>query len=75
MFDDKKKNVLFYVASRGHHADIGGTTPSSIPPFSKYIEEEGVLIDNFLLTKNGKLREAQLRKLLTSSKYLSLIHI
>ena len=69
VFDDKKKNVLFYVASRGHHADIGGTTPSSIPPFSKYIEEEGVLIDNFLLTKNGKLRETQLRKLLTSSKY------
>ena len=41
--------ILFYVGSRGHHADIGGTTPGSMPPDSRVVEEEGVLIDNFLL--------------------------
>jgi 5-oxoprolinase (ATP-hydrolysing) len=50
----------FYVASRGHHADIGGTTPGSMPPFSKTIDEEGVLFDNFLLVRGGQLREAEL---------------
>ena len=50
----------FYVASRGHHADIGGITPGSMPPFSKTIDEEGVLFDNFLLVRGGQLREAEL---------------
>jgi 5-oxoprolinase (ATP-hydrolysing) len=50
----------FYVASRGHHADIGGSTPGSMPPFSTCIEEEGVLIDNFLLVRDGVLREPEL---------------
>ena len=50
----------FYVASRGHHADIGGSTPGSMPPFSRSIDEEGVLFDNFLLVRNGQLREAEL---------------
>jgi 5-oxoprolinase (ATP-hydrolysing) len=50
----------FYVASRGHHADIGGTTPGSMPPFSATIAEEGVLFDNFLLVRDGRLREAEL---------------
>jgi 5-oxoprolinase (ATP-hydrolysing) len=50
----------FYVASRGHHADIGGTTPGSMPPFSKTIAEEGVLFDNFLLVRGGQMREAEL---------------
>ena len=50
----------FYVASRGHHADIGGTTPGSMPPFSKTIDEEGVLFDNFLLVRGGVMREAEL---------------
>jgi len=54
----------FYVGSRGHHADIGGTTPGSMPPFSKTIDEEGVLFDNFLLVRDGRLREAELRTLL-----------
>jgi len=50
----------FYVASRGHHADIGGSTPGSMPPFSATIDEEGVLFDNFLLVRAGALREAEL---------------
>jgi 5-oxoprolinase (ATP-hydrolysing) len=61
----------FYVASRGHHADIGGTTPGSMPPFSKRIEEEGVLIDNFKLVEQGRLREAELLDLLASGPYPS----
>ncbi len=50
----------FYVASRGHHADIGGSTPGSMPPFSASIEEEGVLFDNFLLVRDGRMREEEL---------------
>jgi len=59
----------FYVASRGHHADIGGTTPGSMPPFSKTIDEEGVLFDNFLLVRGGQLREAELTAQLRSGPY------
>ena len=59
----------FYVASRGHHADIGGSTPGSMPPFSKTIDEEGVLLDNFLLVRDGALREPELRALLGSGDW------
>jgi len=59
--DDKP---AFFVASRGHHADVGGTTPGSMPPFSRSIGEEGVLIDNFKLVENGEMREAELLALL-----------
>ncbi len=59
----------FYVASRGHHADIGGITPGSMPPFSQSIAEEGVLLDNFLLVRGGVLREAELRTALSSGPY------
>jgi 5-oxoprolinase (ATP-hydrolysing) len=59
----------FYVASRGHHADIGGSTPGSMPPFSKTIEEEGVLLDNFLLVREGQMREAELFALLRGGAY------
>jgi len=59
----------FYVASRGHHADIGGITPGSVPPFSRNIDEEGVLIDNLLLVRDGVLREAELRSLLASGRW------
>lgn len=59
----------FYVASRGHHADIGGSTPGSMPPFSATIEEEGVLFDNFLLVRDGRLREAELRQQLASGRW------
>ena len=60
---------LFYVASRGHHADIGGITPGSMPPNSQTVEEEGIFIDNFQLVESGKLREQALRELLSSGDY------
>ncbi len=69
VFDDAGRHILFYVGSRGHHADIGGVTPGSMPPYSKHIEEEGVLIDNFLLVEEGRLREAETVTLLQSAKY------
>jgi 5-oxoprolinase (ATP-hydrolysing) len=59
----------FYVASRGHHADIGGITPGSMPPHSVSIEEEGVLIDSFPLVKGGEFQAAALRELLTTAPY------
>jgi 5-oxoprolinase (ATP-hydrolysing) len=61
----------FYVASRGHHADIGGITPGSMPPFSKTIVEEGVLFDNFLLVRDGQFREQALRDHLRSGAHPS----
>jgi 5-oxoprolinase (ATP-hydrolysing) len=64
-----RNEILFYVGSRGHHADIGGITPGSMPPGSKVVEEEGVLIDNFLLVEEGRWREPELRALLGSGKY------
>jgi 5-oxoprolinase (ATP-hydrolysing) len=60
---------LFYVASRGHHADIGGITPGSMPPNSTSIDQEGVLIDNFQLVEQGRFREAELVELLTAAAY------
>jgi 5-oxoprolinase (ATP-hydrolysing) len=69
VFDDAGRDILFYVGSRGHHADIGGITPGSMPPYSRHIEEEGVLIDNFLLVEEGRLREAETVALLQSAKY------
>ncbi len=59
----------FYVASRGHHADVGGITPGSMPPFSTSIDEEGVLIDNFKLVDQGELQEAALLDLLASGPW------
>jgi 5-oxoprolinase (ATP-hydrolysing) len=61
----------FYVGSRGHHADVGGTTPGSMPPFSTRIEEEGVQINNFKLVDRGVLREAEMVALLSSGEYPS----
>jgi len=63
--------ILFYVASRGHHAEIGGITPGSMPAFSTRIEEEGVLIRNWLLVENGSLREAQTAQMLRGAPYPS----
>ena len=60
--------AMFYVGSRGHHADIGGTTPGSMPPFSTRIEEEGVQINNVLLVDRGVLREAEMVALLQSGE-------
>ena len=69
VWDKAGASVLFYVASRGHHADIGGKTPGSAPPDSRVIEEEGVLIDNFKMVDAGEFREAETRALLASGPY------
>ena len=69
VFDERGKQILFFVASRAHHADIGGITPGSMPPNSRHIEEEGVLIDNFLLVEGGKLRLQAVVELLSSGPY------
>ncbi|HWT51419.1 MAG TPA: hydantoinase B/oxoprolinase family protein, partial [Caulobacter sp.] len=61
--------LLFYVAARGHQGDIGGITPGSMPPTSRTVEEEGVLIENFLLVEGGRFREAETRALLASGKW------
>jgi 5-oxoprolinase (ATP-hydrolysing) len=62
---------LFYVASRGHHAEIGGISPGSMPAASTRVAEEGVLIDNWLLVRDGRLREAQTLELLTGAQFPS----
>lgn len=67
--DKSERAILFYVASRGHHADIGGITPGSMPPDSRTVEEEGVLIDNVKMVDQGIFREAAMRELLGSGKY------
>ncbi|WP_374655487.1 hydantoinase B/oxoprolinase family protein [Dongia sp.] len=69
VFDASGKSILFYVASRGHHADIGGLTPGSMPPYSKTVEEEGILIDNVKLVDRGVMLEAEMRKLLSGGRY------
>ncbi len=60
---------LFYVASRGHHADIGGITPASMPPHSTNINQEGILLDNVQIVEQGRFQEAKLLELLTSGDY------
>lgn len=69
VFDKTGKEILFYVASRGHHADVGGKSPGSMPPDSYNIEEEGVLINNFQIVKEGVFLEQETRDLLHSTKY------
>jgi 5-oxoprolinase (ATP-hydrolysing) len=74
VFDEAGAAILFYVGSRGHHADIGGTTPGSMPPDSRSIEEEGVLITNFKLVDGdghggGALRDAETRALLAGARH------
>jgi 5-oxoprolinase (ATP-hydrolysing) len=60
---------LFYVASRGHHADIGGISPGSMPPDSTTVLQEGVLIDGVKLVDGGELRERAIRELLAAGPY------
>ncbi|HYM48484.1 MAG TPA: hydantoinase B/oxoprolinase family protein, partial [Burkholderiaceae bacterium] len=78
VFDRAGAEILFYVGSRGHHADIGGTTPGSMPPFSTSLDEEGTRFINFKLVEGqgqghtnraGRIREAELMTLLTSGAY------
>ncbi len=71
VWDAANSGVVFYVGSRGHHADIGGTTPGSMPPFSTRIEEEGVQIDNVKLVDRGVLCEAEMLALLSSGAHPS----
>ncbi len=61
--------VPFYVATRGHHADIGGITPGSMPPLSRTVEEEGVLIDNIQVVDRGRFLEGEVRSLLAGGPY------
>ncbi|MEU5435936.1 hydantoinase B/oxoprolinase family protein [Streptomyces sp. NPDC020719] len=65
------EELRFLVASRGHHAEIGGITPGSMPAFSRTVDEEGVLFDNWLLVRDGRLREAETRELLTGAAHPS----
>ena len=69
IFDDAGERIVFLVASRGHHADIGGRTPGSAPPDSRSIHEEGVLIEDFLLVEDGRLREREILELLSSGPW------
>lgn len=69
VFDAAGEKIDFVVASRGHHADIGGKTPGSAPPDSAHIDEEGVLIRNVRLVAAGQLQEAAVRALLASGRY------
>ncbi|QDY99324.1 5-oxoprolinase [Nitratireductor mangrovi] len=65
VFDDQGKEILFWAASRGHHADVGGTAPGSMTPLATTVDEEGVLFDNFRLVERGRFRERELHNLLT----------
>jgi 5-oxoprolinase (ATP-hydrolysing) len=69
VFDDAEKEILFYTASRGHHADVGGTAPGSMTPLATTVDEEGVLIDNFRMNDRGVFQEAALHNILTNHPY------
>lgn len=69
--DEGGSKILFWVASRGHHAEIGGITPGSMPARSRSVEEEGVLFDTWLLVEDGRFRDEETRELLTAGPYPS----
>lgn len=69
VFDEAGDEILFYVASRGHHADVGGIAPGSMSPNARTIDEEGIYIDPFLLVENGAFREGAVEKLFTDAPY------
>ncbi|MCC6469855.1 MAG: hydantoinase B/oxoprolinase family protein [Alphaproteobacteria bacterium] len=69
VFHDDGRTILFYVGSRGHHADVGGITPGSMPPDSSVVEEEGVLLDNEVLVEQGRFREKEITQLFLGAKY------
>jgi 5-oxoprolinase (ATP-hydrolysing) len=71
VFGTESERILFYVASRGHHAEIGGIAPGSMPANSRTIDEEGILFDNWLLAENGQFREAETLALLTAPPHPS----
>ncbi len=69
VWNDGGTEVLFYTSARGHQTDVGGLTPGSMPPDSRVVEDEGVLIDNFKLVDEGSFREDEVYRMLTSAKY------
>ncbi|MFB9953119.1 hydantoinase B/oxoprolinase family protein [Rhizobium puerariae] len=69
VFDETGQKILFYVASRGHHADVGGTAPGSMTPLATTVDEEGVLFDNVLLVDRGRFDEAGITRLLSDHPY------
>ncbi len=69
MFDEEGKTILFWIASRGHHADVGGIAPGSMSPRATNILEEGIYIDNFTLVAQGRFRERELYALLEGGPY------
>jgi 5-oxoprolinase (ATP-hydrolysing) len=69
VFDEAGETIRFFVANRGHHADIGGITPGSMPPNSTRLDQEGVVIDDFLLVGGGEFREQAFRDLLASGPW------
>ncbi len=69
VFDDAGGEILFFLGSRGHHADVGGTSPGSMPADSRHVDEEGVLIDNFRMIDGGIFREAETRALLLGGRW------
>ncbi|KAL4819976.1 Hydantoinase B/oxoprolinase-domain-containing protein [Aspergillus spinulosporus] len=64
VFDSEGKEIIFWTASRGHHADVGGILPGSMPPSSKHLWEEGALFESFLLVRDGKFAEDELQRVL-----------
>jgi len=69
VFDEGGGEPILFVAARGHHADVGGISPGSMPPFSKSLDEEGILFDNFKLVAAGRFREAEVREKLAAGPY------
>ena len=69
VFDEAQQNILFWAASRGHHADVGGAAPGSMSPFATSIEDEGVYIDNLKLVEGGRFREDEMLALLTAGRW------
>jgi 5-oxoprolinase (ATP-hydrolysing) len=69
VFEERSSSILFFVASRGHHADIGGSTPGSMPPDSRTIEQEGILIDSQILVRDGRLRDDEIRQILSRGSF------
>jgi 5-oxoprolinase (ATP-hydrolysing) len=68
VFSDEGE-ILFYTAARGHHADVGGATPGSLPPRATHIEEEGIFIDSTLIVRNGEFREDEIKRIFTNHPY------
>lgn len=69
VFVDGGETPAFFVAARGHHADVGGITPGSMPPASRHIEEEGVILDNLLVVEDGVLRDRAVRAAFAAGRY------